>query len=113
MSSREINSLIPMEPDWFFCTGAKKSKNQGLVGKLYLGHNLLENGTKSHGTASLQRNTHFFVQWSNQIEAKLPKDISVLWALDVDDEFHARYSAQSRTYQYLILNFLYLFLWLL
>ena len=34
----------------------------------------------------------------------LPKDIAVTWAKNISDDFHARFSAQSRTYQYVILN---------
>ncbi len=36
--------------------------------------------------------------------ANLPSDISILWANAVDDDFHARFSALSRTYRYIILN---------
>ena len=31
-------------------------------------------------------------------------DLRVLWAREVDDDFHARYSAVSRTYRYLVLE---------
>src|SRR3954469_9317056 len=34
----------------------------------------------------------------------LPSDMSVVWAHEVPEHFHARYSAQSRSYRYLILN---------
>jgi len=34
----------------------------------------------------------------------LPRDISLNWVRSVDDRFHARFSARSRAYQYLILN---------
>ncbi len=36
--------------------------------------------------------------------AQSPADISVLWARDVPDRFHARFSALSRTYIYRIVN---------
>ena len=36
--------------------------------------------------------------------ANLPRDISILWALPVAEEFHARFSATGRHYRYLILN---------
>ena len=36
--------------------------------------------------------------------SNLPDDINVTWAEVVDGEFHARFSAESRTYRYLILN---------
>ncbi len=34
----------------------------------------------------------------------LPASISIIWAKQVDDDFHARFSAQSRQYRYIILN---------
>lgn len=34
----------------------------------------------------------------------LPPDIGILWASQVSDDFHARFSATGRTYRYLILN---------
>ncbi len=36
--------------------------------------------------------------------ANLPDDIAIRWAKMVPDEFHARFSATSRRYRYLILN---------
>jgi tRNA pseudouridine38-40 synthase len=42
--------------------------------------------------------------WLRGINTKLPADISVHWARPVNAEFHARYSALSRSYRYLILN---------
>jgi tRNA pseudouridine38-40 synthase len=36
--------------------------------------------------------------------SNLPDDINLYWARPVGDQFHARFSALSRTYQYLILN---------
>jgi len=38
------------------------------------------------------------------INTKLPDDIAVVDAEDVPDDFHARYSAKSKTYRYSILN---------
>lgn len=42
--------------------------------------------------------------WLLGANSNLPDDISVNWVQPVDDQFHARFSARSRTYQYLILN---------
>ncbi len=36
--------------------------------------------------------------------AHLPPDVSLIWGRVVDDGFHARFSAVSRTYRYVILN---------
>ncbi len=42
--------------------------------------------------------------WSLGVNAKLPKDVSVRWAHEVTDEFHARFSATARRYRYVIYN---------
>ncbi|MFV1873726.1 MAG: tRNA pseudouridine(38-40) synthase TruA [Oleiphilus sp.] len=42
--------------------------------------------------------------WVFGCNANLPKDISVSWAVSVNDNFHARFSATSRRYNYLIYN---------
>ena len=42
--------------------------------------------------------------WTLGATTNLPKQISVLWAREVSEGFHARYSAQSRSYRYYILN---------
>jgi tRNA pseudouridine38-40 synthase len=43
--------------------------------------------------------------WVMGVNTHLPNAIAVLWAKHVDDEFHARFSAQSRRYRYVIYNF--------
>ena len=40
--------------------------------------------------------------WVMGVNSCLPNSISVLWAKHVDEEFHARFSAQSRRYRYVI-----------
>ena len=42
--------------------------------------------------------------WVRGTSRYLPDDVTVLWAKHVDEEFHARFSAIERSYQYLILN---------
>ena len=42
--------------------------------------------------------------WVRGVNAFLPLSIRVLWAKEVDDTFHARYSASQRHYEYLIYN---------
>ncbi len=42
--------------------------------------------------------------WVRGVNANLPAGISVNWAQEVDDSFHARFSAQTRRYRYLLLN---------
>ena len=42
--------------------------------------------------------------WVRGVNALLPDAMAVLWSTQVADEFHARYSARSRTYRYELLN---------
>jgi len=42
--------------------------------------------------------------WVLGLNSHLPEGASALWIRSVDDAFHARFSAFSRTYRYLILN---------
>ena len=42
--------------------------------------------------------------WLLGANSELPPDISVSWVRPVPAHFHARYSAEARTYRYLILN---------
>jgi tRNA pseudouridine38-40 synthase len=42
--------------------------------------------------------------WVRGVNAHLPDSVAVLWAHEVGGEFHARYSARSRTYVYRLLN---------
>ncbi|MEO8102550.1 MAG: tRNA pseudouridine(38-40) synthase TruA [Betaproteobacteria bacterium] len=44
------------------------------------------------------------LSWVRGANTYLPDAIRILWATPVADEFHARYSARSRTYRYLLLN---------
>ncbi len=40
--------------------------------------------------------------WVQGVNTHLPDDIRVLWAVDTGPDFHARFSAQSRTYRYVL-----------
>ncbi|HEX7055373.1 MAG TPA: tRNA pseudouridine(38-40) synthase TruA [Burkholderiales bacterium] len=42
--------------------------------------------------------------WVRGVNAFLPDSIAVLWSAEVAPDFHARYSARSRTYRYELLN---------
>lgn len=42
--------------------------------------------------------------WCFGTNANLPADIAVRWAVEVSDEFHARFSATARRYRYVIYN---------
>jgi len=40
--------------------------------------------------------------WVHGVNAKLPDDVAIRWASEVDERFHARFAARSRTYRYLV-----------
>jgi tRNA pseudouridine38-40 synthase len=42
--------------------------------------------------------------WVRGVNAMLPESVAVLWSRPVASDFHARYSAISRTYRYVLLN---------
>ena len=42
--------------------------------------------------------------WVLGVNSNLPDDVNACWAKVVDEAFHARFSATSRSYRYLILN---------
>lgn len=44
------------------------------------------------------------VAWTLGVNANLPDDIAVRWVKQVDDSFHARFSATARRYRYIIYN---------
>lgn len=54
-----------------------------------------------HIDTSVQRSME---SWVRGLNALLPMSISVQWAQEVADEFHARFSAQNRRYVYLLRN---------
>ena len=68
-------------------------------------------GRTDTGVHALKQVVHFETQarrsansWMRGSNSNLPDDVSVNWCLETTDSFHARYSALSRTYNYLILN---------
>jgi tRNA pseudouridine38-40 synthase len=68
-------------------------------------------GRTDAGVHALMQVVHFDTtatrtdrSWTLGITSNLPKQITVLWAREVSDAFHARYSAQARSYRYYILN---------
>lgn len=68
-------------------------------------------GRTDTGVHALHQVVHFDTQavrpdtaWVRGANALLPDSVAVLWARPVDDEFHARFSAVSRRYVYLLLN---------
>jgi tRNA pseudouridine38-40 synthase len=58
-------------------------------------------GQVAHFDTSAVRPEH---SWLQGLNSNLPADINVLWVRAVSDNFHARFSAVSRSYEYVILN---------
>jgi tRNA pseudouridine38-40 synthase len=54
-----------------------------------------------HFDTSARRPPH---GWVMGVNVNLPRDVAVLWAVEVPEAFHARFSAVARTYRYWILN---------
>lgn len=54
-----------------------------------------------HFDSAKDRTTRAWIHGANSF---LPKDICVRWAKEMSDDFHARYSAVSRSYRYVIFN---------
>ena len=44
------------------------------------------------------------ISWVRGTNTSLPADIRVVWAKQMPEDFHARFSATSRTYRYVLLN---------
>ena len=68
-------------------------------------------GRTDTGVHALEQVVHFDTNavrplsaWVRGTNALLSKDVAVLWAHSVSDEFHARFSAEARSYQYVLLN---------
>ena len=71
--------------------------------------NTICSGRTDTGVHAYSQVIHFDTSKTRELEAWikggnsfLPKDIRILWAKEVDKEFHARFSAHSRTYRYLL-----------
>jgi tRNA pseudouridine38-40 synthase len=68
-------------------------------------------GRTDTGVHALEQVIHFDTSivrplsaWVRGTNALLPPNIAILWAHPVPDEFHARFSAQARSYQYVLVN---------
>lgn len=68
-------------------------------------------GRTDTGVHALEQVVHFdthaarpLTAWVRGVNALLPQDIAVLWVHAVPDEFHARFSAEARSYQYVLVN---------
>lgn len=68
-------------------------------------------GRTDSGVHAQQQIIHFDTEamradhaWLLGGNSYLPKDISIRWAVAVNDEFHARFKAEARSYRYVIFN---------
>ncbi|MBW8079283.1 MAG: tRNA pseudouridine(38-40) synthase TruA [Gallionella sp.] len=68
-------------------------------------------GRTDAGVHGIEQVVHFDTQadrplqaWVRGVNALLPRSVVVRWAHPVPEEFHARFSAQGRSYQYLLIN---------
>lgn len=68
-------------------------------------------GRTDAGVHALSQVAHFdtaaerpLSAWVRGVNAFLPAGVRVLWARPVPSEFHARFSARGRSYQYLLIN---------
>ena len=73
--------------------------------------NVTAAGRTDRGVHAREQVLHFDTQasrpesaWVRGANALLPDSVAILWSREVDPEFHARYSARSRTYRYQLLN---------
>ncbi len=68
-------------------------------------------GRTDTGVHALSQVVHFdtttlrpLSAWVRGVNANMESNIRVIWAKEVDPDFHARFSAKSRNYQYLLYN---------
>lgn len=68
-------------------------------------------GRTDAGVHALMQVVHFETQaqrqlgaWVRGVNALLPASVAVVWAQEVGDDFHARFSAFSRSYRYFLLT---------
>lgn len=68
-------------------------------------------GRTDAGVHALAQIVHFDTEvsrplsaWVRGVNAHLPPQVAVVWAAEVDSEFHARFSAVARHYRYVLLN---------
>lgn len=55
----------------------------------------------AHMDTEADRKMHSWILGAN---VNLPLDVNICWAMPVEDDFHARFSAIKRSYRYIILN---------
>ena len=81
-------AMVAGEPIRTICAGRTDAGVHGLAQVIHF-----DTGAQRPDTA-----------WVRGVNANLPAAVAVQWAVPVDAEFHARFSARGRTYRYLLLN---------
>lgn len=68
-------------------------------------------GRTDTGVHALEQVVHFDTSaqrkafnWVQGVNTKMPATVNVVWATEVNEDFHARFKAYARRYQYVILN---------
>ena len=91
--------------------GVQDKLEQALAGIAAEKISLLCAGRTDTGVHALAQVAHFDTTaqrpdtaWVRGVNALLPDSIAVQWAIPVADDFHARFSAISRTYTYMLYN---------
>lgn len=87
-SLEEALSIVANQSIEVFCAGRTDAGVHGL-------------GQVVHFDTSVMRSAYSWVFGPN---SNMPHDVNVTWAKIVDDTFHARFSALSRSYRYIIYN---------
>ncbi len=93
------------------CLSIQEALESALTGIASEPISVIAAGRTDRGVHACGQVVHFDTQaqrpltaWVRGVNALLPSGIAVLWAHPVEPEFHARFSAHSRSYQYLLLN---------
>jgi tRNA pseudouridine38-40 synthase len=68
-------------------------------------------GRTDAGVHAMMQVIHFYTEtdrphsaWLRGVNAFLPATVRIVWVKEVSDDFHARFSATQRSYQYLLVN---------
>lgn len=81
-------SIVANEPIKLFCAGRTDTGVHGIE-------------QVAHFETNAKRDERSWILGAN---SNLPDDVSILWTREMDDDFHARFSAMGRSYRYQILN---------
>lgn len=92
------------------CIGVQQRLEQALAQIACEAVEVVCAGRTDRGVHALSQVVHFDTTairpqaaWVQGVNSHLPNDIRVLWSREVDDNFHARFSAVARRYRYVLL----------